>query len=165
MKKEVLFFATKSGATKEVCDLISKELKIELFDIKELSKEELSKKISSFDKVIFATSSYGFGELSDEWESKIAALSEVNFKDKTVALVGVGNQERHGDSFCSAMVDFLPKIKGASLVGQTEADGYKFKLSSAFINGKFIGLCVDFKGDTKWQERVKNWCKNLKNNF
>lgn len=112
--------------------------------------------------MILASSSYGFGELQDDWLNSIGLLDDVNFEGKKVALVGVGNQTRHGDSFCSSIVEFLPKIKSAKKIGASEVGGYKFINSASYINGKFIGLCVDFKGDENWEQRVKNWCENLK---
>lgn len=153
-----IFYGSKQGATKAVCEFISKELDCEIFDIKDTKIE----KISQFDLVILASSSYAFGELEESWQDKINELKNIKFDGKKVALIGVGNLQRHQDSFCSAIVDFLPYIKAANLIGSDDLNGYSFKNSSAFINGKFIGLCVDFKGDENWQKRAKNWCENLK---
>lgn len=154
-----IFYGSKNGATKSVCELIANELGAEIFCIKDVKN---SNEFEKFDTLIFASANYAFGQLQDDWTNKIELLNSVNFKGKKVGLVGVGNQERHPDSFCSNLVDFLPKIKAAKKIGVSPKDGYKFDESASFINGKFIGLCVDFKGDTKWQERTKNWCKNLK---
>lgn len=161
MEKIGIFYGSSGGNTKEVSEFIAEKLGAEVTNIKDAKIEDFDK----FTKFIFATSSYGFGELQDDWFEKIELLDEVDFKEKTVALVGVGGLARHADSFCSSLVDFLPRIKGANLVGQSDLDGYKIKKSSAFINGKFIGLCVDFKGDKNWQSRVEKWCESVKDNF
>lgn len=154
-----IFYASKNGATKEVANLIKTELGAEIFCIKDVKNTH---EFEKFETLIFASSNYGFGQLNDDWLEKIDLLNGVNFDNKKVALVGVGNQERHPKSFCSNLVDFLPKIKAAKKIGMSEKNGYEFDESAAFINGKFIGLCVDFKGDLHWQNRVKSWCENLK---
>ncbi|NLK66568.1 MAG: flavodoxin [Campylobacteraceae bacterium] len=154
-----LFYGSTNGGAKSVATLVANELGAEVFDVKEVkSADEFAK----FDTLVLASSTYGLGEMQDDWLNALDLLDDVNFVGKKVALVGVGNQARHGDSFCSSIVDFLPKVKGASLIGSSELDGYKFDYSAAFINGKFIGLCVDFKGDENWEARAKAWCDRLK---
>ena len=108
-----IFYGSKQGATKAVCEFVASELDAKIFDIKDTKTEEIEK----FDVVILASSSYGFGELQDNWKEKIHSLLKVDFKDKKVALIGVGNQERHQDSFCSSLVDFLPFLKKTNLIG------------------------------------------------
>ncbi|MSN96780.1 flavodoxin [Campylobacter sp. FMV-PI01] len=155
-----IFYGSSKGSTRDVANFIGNELDAKIFNIKDVkSVDEFSK----FSTLIFASSSYGFGELQEDWLEKINLLDGVKFSDKKVALIGVGGLARHADSFCSSLVEFLPKIKAATRVGSSDLDGYEIQNSSAFINGKFIGLCVDFKGDENWQKRAKKWCENLKN--
>ncbi|CZE48009.1 flavodoxin domain-containing protein [Campylobacter geochelonis] len=161
MNDLAIFYGSTSGATQEVCELIANNLSADIYDVKCANTEDFKR----YNKFIFASSTYGDGALQDDWAEKINLLDEIDFHGKTVALVSIGNQERHAENFCSSIVDFLPKIKGANLVGQSELDGYKFEKSSAFINDKFIGLCVDFKGDSKWKSRVLKWCEKVKKEF
>ena len=92
-------------------------------------------------------------------------LNKTDFDGRKVALIGVGNVERHGSDFCSGMSAFLPVLKKADLIGAWGAEGYKFKHSRAFINGKFVGLTIDFKGDEHWQARADKWIAAVKGEF
>lgn len=154
-----VFYGSTKGATKSVAEYVAKSLNANAIDI---ANVENASEFDKFDTIILATSSYGFGELQDDWREKISLLDDVDFSGKKVALIGVGGLARHADSFCSSLVEFLPKIKAAKRVGSSELDGYEIENSSAFINDKFIGFCIDFKGDENWQERAKKWCDNLK---
>ena len=62
-------------------------------------------------------------------------------------------------------MEFLPLIRGAKLVGSTDIDGYVFKNSLSLINGKFIGLAIDYKNDKDWQARADRWIESIKSEF
>jgi len=36
-------------------------------------------------------------------------------------------------------------------------DGYKFNHSAFLLNGKFIGLALDVKGDENYAKRIDKW--------
>ncbi|MBE3021361.1 flavodoxin domain-containing protein [Campylobacter sp. 7477a] len=158
MSKVAIFYATGKGDTKKACEYLGGKLNAKVLPVNEVTKAVFEEQ----DILILASSSYGFGELHDDWKNKLSELKEANLKGKKVAIVAVGNQERHADSFVSGVVDFLPCIKDAILIGQSELDGYKFDSSSAFINGKFIGLALDTKGDKEYEARIDKWVIALK---
>lgn len=152
-----IFYGSTKGATKVVCEYVAKKLNAKLIDIKSVDD---ASSFEEFDTIILATSSYGFGELQGDWLDKIDILYDVNFDGKNVAFIGLGGLKRHTDSFCSSLVDFLPKIKHATIIGSSEVGEYKVENSMALINGKFIGLCVDFS-DENWQKRADEFIKSL----
>ncbi|WP_170020007.1 flavodoxin domain-containing protein [Campylobacter sp. RM16190] len=155
-----IFYATGKGDTAKACEYLASKLGAKVKAVKEV---EQSSEFEDFDLLILASSSYGFGELHDDWKAKLCLLKEAKLKGKKVAIVGVGNQERHGDNFCGGVVEFLPCIKGALLLGTSEKDGYKFDYSSSFINDKFIGLALDTKGDKEYEKRIDKWVSEIKN--
>ncbi|MDO5045897.1 flavodoxin domain-containing protein [Campylobacter sp.] len=154
-----IFYATGKGDTQKACEYVASKLGAEVKAVKDVAQ---ASEFEGFDLLILASSSYGFGELHDDWKAKLNLLKEANLKGKKVALIGVGNQERHGDNFCGGMVEFLPFVKGAVLVGASEKDEYKFDYSSSFINGKFIGLALDTKGDKEYEKRIDKWVSKIK---
>lgn len=154
-----IFYATGKGDTQKACEYLAQKLGAKVGAVKDVKE---ASEFEGFDLLILASSSYGFGELHDDWKVKLPLLKEANLKGKKVAIVAVGNQERHGDNFCGAAVEFLPFIKGAVLLGASEKDGYKFDYSSAFINGKFIGLALDTKGDKEYEKRIDKWVGEIK---
>ena len=136
--KKLLVYATKGGDTKVVSEYIASKLGFEIKEAKELNEEDLA----SAGAFIFAASTHGDGQIQAKFDDRLELLNKTDLDGKKVALVGVGNVERHGSDFC---------------IGAWGAEGYKFQHSRAFVNGKFIGLTIDFKGDEHWQARADKW--------
>lgn len=161
MAKGLIIYASKAGATKTVSEIIARELDFDILNAKDLTSEVFSK----YDNFIFASSTYGDGALNPDWRDKLDILEDATLESKTVALVGIGNQERHGEHFCGGMAEFLEKIKGANVIGQTELNGYKFNNSEFYKDNKFYGLAVDFNGDKEYEKRIINWANSVKSYF
>lgn len=157
MSKILVTYATKFGATKEVAELIANEIGADVKDAKELNEQDLS----LYEGFVFAASTHGDGRICENFEGKLDMIASSDMNGRKVALVGVGNVERHGDDFCSGMSEFLPVLKKANLIGAMGAEGYEFRHSRAFINGKFVGLTIDYKGDPEWKKRAQKWSKTL----
>ncbi|EJP74458.1 flavodoxin domain-containing protein [Campylobacter sp. FOBRC14] len=158
MSKIGIFYATGKGDTQKACEYLASKLTAEILPVKDAGSEDFLK----FDLLILASPSYGFGELQKDWEAKLETLKNADLSGKKVAILAVGNQERHPDSFCGGAVEFLPYIKKARLIGAMPNDGYKFDHSQSFINGKFIGLAIDTKGDAAYEAKLDKWAKQLK---
>lgn len=161
MSKIGVIYGSNSGDTKEVAQYIAANFDSEIIDVKDLEAEFFTK----FDKFIFAASTHGQGELQKDFKAKLNLVAEADFSGKTIALVGVGGQVKHPTTFLDGLVEFLPLIRGAKLVGSSDVDGYKFSHSLAFINGKFVGACIDFKNDPEWKARADKWVASIKGEF
>lgn len=155
--KKAVFYATAKGDTKAVCEYLAKISNMEIFNIEDTK----TSKISEYDFIILASSTYGDGELAPAWAKKLNELNKINFKDKKVALIGVGNAARHSDHFAESINHFIDKIQDATLVGESQSE-YKFNASKAFKDGKFIGLVLDTKGDSEYQKKIDKWVDDLK---
>jgi len=159
--KKLLVYATKGGDTKVVSEYIASKLGFEIKEAKELGEEDLA----GAGAFIFAASTHGDGQIQAKFDDKLELLNKTDLDGRKVALVGVGNVERHGSDFCSGMSAFLPVLKKARLIGAWGAEGYKFQHSRAFVNGKFVGLTIDFKGDEHWQARADKWIAAVEGEF
>lgn len=161
MSKIGVIYGSNGGDTKEVAEYIASKFDSEVIDVKDLSVDFFDK----FDKFIFAASTHGHGELQKDFKAKLNVVAEASFINKTVALVGVGGQVKHPNTFIDGLVEFLPLIRGAKLVGASDVDGYKFTHSLALINGKFVGAAIDFKNDPEWKTRADKWVASVKGEF
>ena len=94
-----IFYATGKGDTRSVCEYLANSLGADLKEVKTANKSDFE----GYDVLILASSSYGFGELHGDWIEKLPELKAANLKDKKVAIVGVGNQAKHADSFCGGV--------------------------------------------------------------
>lgn len=161
MSKVGIVFGSNAGDAKAVAEYIAKSFDSEIIDAKELEAIFLE----SHDKLIFVASTHKVGELQNDFKAKLDVVKSVNFSGKTLALVGVGGQVKHPTTFVDGLVEFLPVVSGAKLVGESEVGEYKFTSSKALKDGKFIGLVVDVKADANWQNRADAWIKSVKGEF
>lgn len=150
-----------TGAASQAAKYIADKLNADIINATELE----SSFISSHEKLIFVASTHKVGELQKDFRAKLEVVANSDFSGKTLALVGLGGTEKHAGTFCDGLVEFLPLIRGAKLVGAYDDGGYAFKNSLAFINGKFVGLVLDVKADANWQGRTDAWLASIKNEF
>lgn len=164
MKKIGLFYGSDGGTTQEVAEKIAQQLNnVELHDVAKSNKETLK----TYDYLILATPTYGSGDLQGDWEEFLGTLDSSDFAGKTVALVGLGDQESYEDTFCSGLYPIYDLAqKEGKIVGQTSFDGYTYADSKSVVNGAFVGLILDEANqEDLTQERIEKWCENLKAHF
>lgn len=159
-----LFFGSDTGATEEIVNEVkntfSKE--ITLHDIAKATKEE----IEQYDKLILASSTWGDGDLQGDWEDFEANLEKIDFSNKTIALIGVGDQEGYEDTFCNALGHLYSYVKEGNVVGFTSTDGYEFDESTAVQNGQFVGLVLDEDNQSELsKDRIEAWVKDIEEHF
>jgi len=157
-----IFFASSTGNSEEIANKISLELnKIEVFDLSGTKIE----KINEYDKLILGGSTWGDGELNDDWEDVWSDFIKLDLSNKTIALFGLGDQESYSDEFCSAMGTIYEHIvkSGANIIGFTSVESYYHDASKAQINDKFVGLVIDEDNQSELtDERIKTWVNEIK---
>ncbi|WP_321315136.1 flavodoxin [Halarcobacter sp.] len=164
MEKIGLFFGSDTGTTEEIVekikDLFSKE--IEIHNISNTKKEDIEK----YKNLILASPTWGDGDLQSDWEDFEENLENIDFSNKTVALLGIGDQEGYEDTFCNALGHLYGYVKDANIIGQTSTDGYEFEESTAVVNDKFIGLVLDEDNQSELTDkRLEDWVKDIENKF
>ncbi|MGA1932480.1 flavodoxin [Arcobacter sp. YIC-464] len=159
-----IFYTTSTGNSTEIANKIAEELNgIEVFDL----SSNLDK-IAEYEKVIIGCSTWGDGELNDDFDEVWDEFSEVDFSGKTVALFSLGDQEGYGDTFADALGIIYEQVsqKGANVIGFTSTDGYDYDESKAEIDGKFAGLVIDEDNqDDLTDDRIKSWSEDIKNDI
>lgn len=114
--------------------------------------------------LVFVTSTWGAGDLQDDWEQFLPRIEDQDFHGKTVGLVGVGDQENYPEAFCDsiAILHRLVTENGGRVVGFTDTEGYNFKKSKAVVEGRFLGLILDEDNQAdKTDERIRLWVKQV----
>ena len=98
MKKTGVFYGSTTGTTESVANLIAKKLGIAQADVHDVSK--MSADVAgAYEALILGTSTWGDGELQDDWYDGIKVLKGMDLKDKIIALFGCGDSESYGDTF------------------------------------------------------------------
>ena len=157
-----VFYTSSTGNSGEIASKIAEGLgEVEVFD---LSSTDVSK-ISDYDKVIIGGSTWGEGELNDDFDDIWDDFAALDLSDKTIALFGLGDQEGYGEDFCNALGIIYEHVNstGANVVGFTSTDGYEYDDSKAEIDGQFVGLVIDEDNqDDLTDERISAWIEDIK---
>lgn len=159
-----LFYGSDTGCTEEIVNDIQSAFtkKITLHNIAQASKEDLEQ----YDKLILASSTWGDGDLQADWEDFEANLQEIDFSNKTIALVGLGDQEGYGDTFCNALGHLYDYVKAGKVIGFTSTDDYEFEDSTAVVDGQFVGLILDEDNQADLsKDRIEAWVKVVEGQF
>ena len=163
MSKIGLFYASSTGNTEDIAKLIKEKMsqsEVELHNIATAVDDAMK----NYDLIIIGASTWGEGDLQDDWEDYINNLNEENLLNKTVAMFGLGDQEEYCDNFLDAMGTIYDKVieSGATVVGSWSSDGYEFDESTALRDGEFVGLALDEDNqDELSDERIHAWIEQI----
>lgn len=143
MKKFGIFYGSMTGTTADVANRIAAKLGIDKEDVHNVATTAPST-VGDYENLIFATSTWGSGDVEEDWLDYLDALKAMDLRGHRIALVGVGD-ETMADTFCSGVGIIYDKLKdsGAYFIGSYPADVYKFNHSDAIVNGEPIGLLLD----------------------
>jgi flavodoxin I len=156
-----LFYGSTTGVTEEVAEKISTELQKKGFtaDVKSVGSASVDDFLT-YDKLILGTSTWGMGDLQDDWESLAEDLKASDLSGKTVAIFGTGDQDSYPDTFVDGVGILYEAAKsaGAKLIGRWSKEGYEYSDSTAEINGELVGLAIDEDNQPDMTDaRVEKW--------
>jgi len=161
-----IFYASSTGNTENAAKQIRAELggkeAIKLFDISTSGVERMNE----YDKIIIGVSTWGEGDLQDDWDEAFDEFKSVDFSNKTVAFFGLGDQESYSDEYLDAMGTLYEAVSqndSVKIIGQWSVEDYEFDESRAVVDDKFVGLALDEDNQSDMtEERVKTWCEQIK---
>ena len=158
--KTLVIYGSTTGTTEEVAQKIAEKLNAEAVNVADVTEDQ----IAEADNLVLGSSTWGAGELQDDWYDGIDKLKSADLKGKTIAIFGVGDSASYSDTFCGSMAGLYNAVKdrGAKIVGAVSTDGYTFDDSESVVNGKFVGLALDEENESdKTDERIDNWVKAI----
>lgn len=162
MKPTIVVYGSTTGTCEDLAGRIAGKLGVS--DV--ISAADLdAAKIAGADNLILGTSTWGEGEVQDDWYSALDVIKGADLKGKTVAVFGCGDSVSYADSFCGGMSELYnaAKAAGATLIGEVPADGYTFDASSAVVDGKFVGLALDDVNESDLTDgRIDAWVEEIK---
>lgn len=121
--------------------------------------------VQGYDCLLLGSSTWGAGDLQDDWYDFIGKLKNENLSGKLVGLFGCGDSGSYPDTFCDAMGHLYDDLSGTGcrFIGACDTAGYSFDSSEAVRDGKFVGLALDETNeDDRTAERIAAWVETLK---
>lgn len=158
-----VIYGSAMGNTESAANIIADKLGIS--DVLNIANIDADK-INSYDKLICGTSTWGSGDLQDDWDG--FDFSGLSLSGKVVAVFGMGDSESYSDTYCGGMGKLAQNLKdaGATLVGEVSTDGYNFEASDAVVDGKFVGLALDNDNqEDQTEARIDAWIAQIKPQF
>jgi flavodoxin I len=169
-----LFFGTDTGKTRKIAKTIYKKYNDDNLLAQPLNVNRITAQdMLAYDHMILGTSTLKGGRLpgldsSSQMEGWLEFLPKLeyagaDFTGKTIALYGLGCQEKYPDTYCDALGDLYDFLvnRNATIIGAWPTEGYSFTHSKAVReSGNFVGLALDLdRENLKTDERLNTWLK------
>ena len=99
MKKIVIIYGTSTGTCEDLAGRIGAKLGVDnIINVTDLDDCV----IADNDNLILGTSTWGAGEVQDDWYDGIKVIKNADLSGKTVALFGCGDSESYPDTFAKS---------------------------------------------------------------
>ena len=160
MNATIVIYGSSTGTCEAIAEKIASKLGVQAMNVQDLTADV----VVSNQNLILGTSTWGAGELQDDWYDGIKVLQDADLSGKTIALFGCGDCESYGDTFVGGIAELYNAIKssGAQFIGAVSTDGYTFDDSEAVIDGQFIGLPIDDINEDKLTDsRIDAWVTQI----
>ena len=159
-----IFFGSTTGTCEALASKIAAEIGVGSADVHNVT--ELNEAmVADYEMLVLGSSTWGCGDLQDDWYDGLSLLKNMDLKGKKIALFSCGDSSNYSDTFCNAMGTMYDDLQstGALFVGTgVSTGGYTFDDSTAVRDGLFVGLALDeVNEDFKTDERIKSWVHNI----
>ena len=161
MSKTIVVYGSSTGTCESIAQTLGEKLGADVIDVANLTAAD----VQGADNLVLGTSTWGAGEMQDDWYDGVKVLKETGLSGKKVAVFGCGDSSSYSDTFCGGMKELYDAAKeaGATMVGDdVSTDGYTFDDSDSVVDGHFIGLALDdVNEDDKTESRIEAWIPTL----
>lgn len=165
MKKTVIIYGSSTGTCQSIAETIANKLGVS--DILDVAKVTAAQ-VNVYDNLLLGTSTWGAGDMQDDWYSGIKEIKNANLAGKTVALFGCGDSQSYSDTYCDGMGEIYRELQGTecNIIGQVPTDGYTYDDSTAVVDGHFVGLALDDVNEGDMTEaRIDAWIDSIKDSL
>lgn len=159
-----IFFGSTTGNTEQLASDIAAQLGVAQDDIHNVGSTSADA-VNAYDVLLLGSSTWGEGDLQDDWYDFLDSLKAMDLAGKKVGLFGCGDSGSYPDSFCGALAQIHDALAGTgcTFVGAYEPQDYDVTDSPVCQDGKFVGLAIDDSDTEKTASRMAAWCELIKN--
>lgn len=157
--KLIVVYGSSMGNTQSAAQSIASGLGCEAVNIADTDAATLN----TYDALIAGSSTWGSGDLQDDWDG--FDFTALELSGKKAAVFGMGDSQSYSDTYCNALAHMKTHLQacGASMIGAVSTDGYEYEESESVEDGMFVGLALDNDNfEDKTQERIDAWVAQLK---
>ena len=113
MKKTVIIYGTSTGTCEDLAGRIGAKLGVDnIINVTDMDDSV----IADNDNLILGTSTWGAGEVQDDWYDGIKVIKNADLSGKTVALFGCGDSESYPDTFVGGMAEIYNAVRRLALM-------------------------------------------------
>lgn len=161
MSKTIVVYGSSTGTCEAIAQTIGEKLGANVINVSDLTVND----VKEADNLVLGTSTWGSGEMQDDWYDGVKVLKEAGLSGKKVAVFGCGDSASYSDTFCGGMKELYDAAEaaGATMVGNdVSTDGYTYDDSDSVVDGHFIGLALDdVNEDDQTESRIDAWIPTL----
>lgn len=154
-----IFYGSTTGNTESYAQTIAQALGTnDVFNVADATADS----VLQYDLILLGSSTWGDGDLQDDWYDFLEALKGLDLSGEKVALFGTGDSGSYPDTFCGALATIYDELQGtgATFVGSFAPEGYDVTNSAINRDGNFIGLALDDNNSDN-EARIATWVQTL----
>ena len=131
MKTTIVIYGSSTGSCQSIAETIASKLGVEAVDVANIDYAT----ISSHENVLLGTSTWGAGEMQDDWYDGVKTLKSAGLAGKTVALLGLVARARGYAACRLGSYGLLPSAGRPRNDGFAEIPKYgdRYKVLGRFI--------------------------------
>ena len=162
MANVTIIYGSTTGNTETAANDIAEALSAHAVTVKDVSSVDASD-LEGADLLILGTSTWGYGDIQDDWEANLSVVESASLSGKKVALFGLGDSGSYCDTFTDGMGILYEAVKaaGADVIGQVSTEGYTYDASKSEVDGMFVGLPIDDDTSDENPGRISAWVAEL----
>lgn len=161
MKKTAIFYGSTTGNCESIAQKLGAALGIsDIYNVSEMTSD----KLGEYEALLLGSSTWGVGDLQDDWYDGVDVLKATDLSGKTVAVFGCGDSVGYDSTYCGAMAQLYDAASeaGATMVGEICTAGYSATDSDAVRDGKFVGLALDEDNESQLTDgRIEAWVQTI----
>lgn len=163
MKHTGIFYGSATGTTADVAKRLGRLLDVADEDIHNVA-DTAPDMLGKYDLLLLGSSTWGNGELEDDWYDFIDGAQALDLSGKKIAIFGCGD-ETMTDTFCNAVGIIYDRLKdtGATFIAEYPSVGYHYDHSEATDGLTMRGLVLDEVNHPELTDtRLREWADIVK---
>ncbi len=158
-----IFYGSTTGNTEAAAAEIARCLGVADADVHNVGTSSADE-VDAYDCLVLGSSTWGAGEVQDDWWDFLNQLTAKNLSGKQVALFGCGDSASYPDTFCGALAQLHDALEptGCTFVGLMDAGSYAGLEADVCRGGQLLGLVIDDNAPAAQHEAdIAAWCGSL----